>query len=188
MLESKEKNGKCSYGPGPIRIIEGTSKSWNKEKEPMKKHICVKLVDAVACCDTWKLHGKYQQGLEGYKVSYKDKHISWYSKELFKTISFPIEDKNKVSEKDVMSMINRVQVTTIDKKTTFVYVTLLNGFTLTETSSCVDPANYDEKIGTDICMKKVINKVWFLLGFLLQSAQNGFMPEKVKTDKEDKAV
>ena len=159
MLEPKEKKGKCSY-------------------EPMKKYINIKLVDAVACRDTQKLCGNYQQETKGYKVAYKNKYFSWCSKELFETINFPIEDGNKITESDAVNMINQVQVTTIDRMTTFVYVTLLNGFTLTETSSCINPISYSEKIGTDICMEKVVNKVRFLLEFLLQTAQNGFMLER----------
>ncbi len=62
----------------------------------------------------------------------------------------------------------------IGEKTTFVQATLLNGFTLTETSSCVDPANYDEAMGAEICMGNIKNQIWFLLGFLLQSAVYGF--------------
>ena len=33
--------------------------------------------------------------------------------------------------------------------------------------------NYDEKLGAEICMKKIKDKVWMLLGFLLQTAVSG---------------
>ena len=50
---------------------------------------------------------------------------------------------------------------------------LRNGFELVEASSCVSPENYDEKLGREICMKKIKDRVWHLLGFLLQTAVNG---------------
>ena len=85
---------------------------------------------------------------------------------------------NKVHIEDVKAMITRVASETIKTKEgqliTLVIATLANGFTITESSACVDPANYDEQIGVDICMEKVEDKVWFLLGFLMQSAVYGF--------------
>lgn len=37
--------------------------------------------------------------------------------------------------------------------------------------------NYDEKLGEEICMKRIRNKVWELLGFLLQTAVGGVSGE-----------
>ena len=54
------------------------------------------------------------------------------------------------------------------KKITHVSVRMKNGFVLTEDSICVDPANYDENIGKDVCLGRIENKVWFLLGYALQ--------------------
>lgn len=56
---------------------------------------------------------------------------------------------------------------------TAVRAMLRNGFELVEASSCVSPENYDEKLGREICMKKIKDRVWYLLGFLLQTAVNG---------------
>ena len=50
---------------------------------------------------------------------------------------------------------------------------LKNGFEIVESSSCVSPENYDEAMGREICMEKIKDKVWMLLGFLLQTAANG---------------
>ena len=87
---------------------------------------------------------------------------------------FQLEEDNKITVTDVQRMIKSVKAITIGDKTTVVQVTLLNGFILTESSACVDPANYDQQVGADICMVKITDKIWFLLGFLLQSARNGF--------------
>ena len=50
---------------------------------------------------------------------------------------------------------------------------LRNGFEIVESSACVSPENYDEALGREICLKKIKDKVWGLLGFLLQTAVGG---------------
>lgn len=45
---------------------------------------------------------------------------------------------------------------------------LENGFEITATSACVDPANYDPAIGRRICLERVESKVWEVEGYLLQ--------------------
>jgi hypothetical protein len=81
---------------------------------------------------------------------------------------------NSVTQKDVDAFIVSIDIKTIGDKTTFVQATLKNGFTLEETSSCVSPENYDAELGADICLEKIKDRVWYLLGFLLQSALYGF--------------
>ena len=54
------------------------------------------------------------------------------------------------------------------KPVTYVTVRMKNGFTLRESTTCVDPKNYDEKIGRQICLDKIEDKIWFLLGYALQ--------------------
>jgi hypothetical protein len=53
-------------------------------------------------------------------------------------------------------------------KTTVLVVTLPNGFEIVESSSCVDPANYDHALGVDICKRRVVDKLWLLEGYRLQ--------------------
>lgn len=79
--------------------------------------------------------------------------------------------KNSVTQEDVDNSIAGVQVKTLDdfgKPTTYVAVVLKNGFTMREATTCVDPENYDEKVGADICLKRIKDKIWFLLGYQLQ--------------------
>ena len=59
-------------------------------------------------------------------------------------------------------------VTEFGKPTTYVTVRMKNGFTLRESTTCVDPDNYDEEVGKAICLRKIEDKVWFLLGYALQ--------------------
>ena len=61
-----------------------------------------------------------------------------------------------------------IEVSTIFDKCTVVTCKLPNGFIIVESSACVDPNNYDEAIGFDICMKRIKDKVWELEGYMLQ--------------------
>lgn len=62
----------------------------------------------------------------------------------------------------------KVEVSTVGNKTTLVVFTTKEGFVITESSSCVDPANYDMEMGKDICMSHIKNKLWELEGYRLQ--------------------
>lgn len=42
---------------------------------------------------------------------------------------------------------------------------LPNGFTLVESSGCIDPANFDYEIGFESCRERIIDKMWLLYGF-----------------------
>lgn len=80
-------------------------------------------------------------------------------------------NKNTVTSELVAANMQDVFVTTIkafDKPVTYVEVRMQNGFTIRETTTCVDPANYDENVGKEICLKRIEDKVWFLLGYALQ--------------------
>lgn len=50
-------------------------------------------------------------------------------------------------------------------------ITLLNGFTVTGESACVDPANFNEKIGREIAYESAKGKIWMLEGYLLKHKQ-----------------
>lgn len=62
-----------------------------------------------------------------------------------------------------------VHVETVFDKCTIVSCKLPNGFVVTESSACVSPENYDEDMGFEICMERIVNKVWELEGYKLQS-------------------
>ena len=83
----------------------------------------------------------------------------------------PYMKKNTVTKEQVQENMQDFFVRTMydfGKPTTYVTVRMKNGFTLRESTTCVDPANYDENIGKEICLKKIEGKVWFLLGYALQ--------------------
>lgn len=64
---------------------------------------------------------------------------------------------------------SKIETSKLGTKTTLVHITLPNGFELVQTSSCVDPANYDHDLGVSNCKKRALDKIWELEGYLLQS-------------------
>ena len=79
---------------------------------------------------------------------------------------------NTVTQEEVNKNMQDVLVRTVEefgKPTTYVTVRMENGFTLRESTTCVDPSNYDENIGKEVCLKRIEDKIWFLLGYTLQS-------------------
>lgn len=114
-----------------------------------------------------------------YGVEYEDGYVSQSPKGVFDRHYLAMgEDSTKISPAMVNSFIAKVEVATLgDGRTTLVQATLRNGFTITETSTCVDIKNYDEGVGKSLCMIKVEDRVWELLGFMLCWAKNGLSHE-----------
>lgn len=116
---------------------------------------------------------------EGYIVVYPDGYVSWSPKEVFEKSYMQVENNpNLVSgvsigEHMVNEFISYTETSTIGYKTTMVRCVLRNGFEIIETSGCVDAKNYDQKLGEEVCMRKIKDKIWYLLGFLLQTAWHG---------------
>lgn len=81
----------------------------------------------------------------------------------------------KVTEDQIRNLIaeSTINVHKIGEKTTLVHFTTPEGFVIIESSSCVDPKNFDEVIGYDICMNRIANKLWELEGYALQKAVYG---------------
>lgn len=82
------------------------------------------------------------------------------------------DEKTKVTEEDVLSAIVSTETKTVElagKPHTVTAVRLANGFTVVETSTAVDIANYDPKIGEQVNLDRIKRKVWLLLGYALQS-------------------
>lgn len=120
-----------------------------------------------------------KNGVDGFDITYLDGYKSWCPKDVFEKVNLKVQENKalpsgvSIGMDMVKNFVKDVKVDTIGEKTTIVTATLVNGFELTETSACVDPNNYNEEIGKEICMEKIYDKVWFLLGFLLQTAYNG---------------
>ena len=152
----------------------------------MSNFIGVKLVDAEpitlgAYNDLrgWGLptNGNYDE--PGYFIKHPDDYITWCPKKTFERDHMPIAKGNTVTKEDVDAMIKQIHVDQITPNdlgsvVTVTTVTLANGFTITESSTCVDPENYDVEIGVDCCIERIKDKMWYLLGFLLSCVFNGF--------------
>lgn len=153
----------------------------------MRQYIGTKLIEAEPAS---RVDGKIQPAdwpvpndalvEPGYKVRYPDGYESWSPKAVFEQAYMALEvnpnlktDQPSISQEMVDHFIKNWRTDTLGDKTTIVRAILRNGFEIVETSSCVSPENYDERIGQELCMKKIKEKVWELLGFLLQTAVNG---------------
>lgn len=77
---------------------------------------------------------------------------------------------NKVPPERIDDLMARSEISTrkIGRKTTCVVCTLPNGFEIVATSACVDPNDYDETIGGNLCIDKIRNKLWELEGYRYQ--------------------
>lgn len=153
----------------------------------MDKYIGTKLIEAEPANridgKVFSIHETCPTGEvveSGYKVRYADGYESWSPKDVFEraylkmTVNPHLKtDKPSISQEMVDDFIVAAEATTMGDKCTVVRAVLWNGFEIVESSACVSAENYDEKLGADICMEKIKDKVWFLLGFLLQTAVHG---------------
>jgi len=78
--------------------------------------------------------------------------------------------ETKITQEHVDGLIrwSTVDVQKIGDKSTVVALRLPNDFVIIESSSCVDPENYDEELGKKICIDRIKNKIWELEGYRLQ--------------------
>lgn len=157
------------------------------EKEDyMRKYIGTKLIEAKPMTRGeynqyrgWKIPENENPEDEGYLVRYSDSYVSWSPKEVFDAAYLQVDDNKEltsgvsIGQKMVDEFISMIETTTMGDRTTVVRCVLRNGFEIVESSSCVDPKNYSEKIGEVICMGKIKDKILELLGFLLQTAWHG---------------
>ena len=128
----------------------------------------------------WEPPKGEDQTIDGYMIQYDDGYISWCPKYQFDKQYLKVDDNKmlpsgvSIGSKMVDDFIKEVHVSTIGDKTTLVRAILVNGFEIVESTGCVDKDNYSEDIGAEICLNKIKDKIWYLLGFLLQTAFKGF--------------
>ena len=164
----------------------------------MKQYIGTKLIEAEKA---YRVDGKVVTLAEnrvpcgneverGYKVRYADGYESFSPQGVFESAYLPLEVNGKlktaapsISAEMVERFIDHHETVTMGGKTTVVRAVLKNGFVIVESLSCVSAENYDEKLGEEICMERIRNKVWELLGFLLQTAVGGMSGEAAAEDR-----
>ena len=154
----------------------------------MKQYIGTKLIEAEKA---YRVDGKIVTLAEsrvpcgykverGYKVRYADGYESFSPAEVFERAYLPLEvngelktEAPSINAEMVERFIDHHETVTMGGKTTVVHAVLKNGFEIVESASCVSAENYDEKLGEEICMERIRNKIWELLAFLLQTAVGG---------------
>lgn len=139
----------------------------------MQNYISVKWVSAEPA---------RKNGQGGYEINYPDGYTSWCPRDVFKKyyIEAPVNPdtgKPYVTKSMEEDFIDSVEVTTMYNRVTVVSAKLKNGFIVTKSSACIDPANYDSKIGVDNCKKAIIDEVRMLLGFLMSTVVYGIKGE-----------
>lgn len=125
----------------------------------------------------------------GYHVVYDydtpREYHSWSPKDVFESAYLPMGEANdgsKITQEMVDGFTKVVGLENFDMpdggrgadpKMTVLFVELKNGTLYAESSACVDPKNYSEEIGREVCLKRAKERVWHLLGFALQWARKG---------------
>lgn len=73
----------------------------------------------------------------------------------------------KITMDYIKDLINEseFEVTKMFNKTTVVACKLPNGFVIVESSSCVNPADFNEDLGVYICKKRIENRLFELEGY-----------------------
>lgn len=112
----------------------------------------------------------------GYKYKLEkvlDEEIQVLTPDLIKADedSTTTQVNDSVKKEDIDSILSQtlISVEKYGDKTTILKATLPNGFVVVESSSCVDPKNFNMSIGEQICMKKLEDKIWELEGYKLQN-------------------
>lgn len=101
----------------------------------------------------------------------------------------------KVEEKEEIPTITEEYIDEIMENSTFdvevmfhkctvVACMLPNGFVVTASSSCVNPDDFDAKLGEEICMKKIKDKIWELEAYRLQQ----FLWEEKTLEEAEEAL
>ena len=176
---------KRSEDPAGLRAA-GKRKKGSREGNDMKKYIGCKLLKAEPMTRGayneyrgWNIPEDKDPAEPGYFVRYPDGYVSWSPKPVFEQAYMEVDDNKdlpsgiSIGQRMVDEFVAYTETITMGDRTTVVRCVLRNGFEIVESSACVDPRNYSEELGRKICMEKIKDKIWELLGFLLQTAWHG---------------
>ena len=118
------------------------------------------------------------EGDAGYKVVYASGYESWSPKDVFEDAYMEIDVCEKITFEIIEAFIISTETIKMGEKTTVVYARLKNGFEMVEADSCIKSAGYNEIVGHEICIHRIHNRIWELLGFMLQQAKT---PVKIQS-------
>ena len=100
----------------------------------------------------------HDDGNVEYTYTVSDDIFDEYFEKAEDNFGWDIDDEDFAHIAEILSK-SKFCVTSMFGKCTVVACQLPNGFVIVESSSCVDPENYDEEIGTEICMNRIRDKV-----------------------------
>ena len=151
----------------------------------MKSYMGVKIIDAKPMNlgdynvhRGWAIPSNETPEREGYLVRYPDGYESWSPKEAFESAYLPLEDPTKITQAEIDAFLLPAEDQQLDAKTTLVKIDTVIGFVQYEVSSCVDPKNYDHAIGVACASKRIADRIWPMLGFVMQWGRFGLRHNK----------
>ena len=111
----------------------------------------------------------------GYNVFYSNGYRDWLPQEIFESMFLKINKDDRLTQKDIDNWMGMSIVTTTDadERTTLVKVDMPSGFIEWEPSSCISAHNYNNTVGKQIALRHIEDRVWKMLGFVLQWGIHG---------------
>ena len=82
--------------------------------------------------------------------------------------------ERKLTKEFLESEIDKVEYNRFGETNTHCTITTKSGFTFTGESACVDPNNFDQKIGEKFAYEQAFEKMWMPYGFWLHKAMLEF--------------
>lgn len=71
----------------------------------------------------------------------------------------------RLTQKDLEEQISKVEYQRFGETGILAVITLVNGYTVTGKSGCIDPAIFDEEIGKKVAYDNAFNQLWEILGY-----------------------
>lgn len=116
-----------------------------------------------------------KDGQAGYKVVYPDGYESWSPKKVFEKFYFPLDDGPTITDATTTRFyqLGHYDIRTVDERCTLMKYVAPTGYYMVASSSCVDPTKYSERIGVNICINSIKDRLCGLLGFVLAWGKYG---------------
>ena len=87
-------------------------------------------------------------------------------------VFYDVDDEDFDYIAEILSKAEFHVISNVFDKCTIVACQLPNGFVIVESSSCVDPDDYDKEIGIENCMNRIKNKVIELEAYVRQDIES----------------
>ena len=93
--------------------------------------------------------------------------------------------ERKLTKEFLESEIDKVEYNRFGETNTHCTITTKSGFTFTGESACVDPNNFDQKIGEKFAYEQAFEKMWMPYGFWLHKALAEFDNFQTSTGQDE---